>query len=226
MSYIVNGVTYETYSPENQRIIDKLVNREVYCCMTEEVEYMLSRVYENETLNPFDETDYEGLYVPVCENCGSTYGLTEKYVSELKDTELETGVYDFDVEYKQIDGYVCPVCKEIHKTADEARSCCGSTIVTADETVYRCEDCGCIFNEEEYRNLDTEIPEIYEWWAVSNWFGEKLKEYGQPVIEAWGKSYWGRTCTGQAISLDGVVCRIAADMHILKGMENDWSNYE
>lgn len=78
-------------------------------------------------------------------------------------------------------------------------------------------------NYKECLILDTKPEEIYEWWAVTNWFGEKLKEQGCVVIEAWGKSYWGRCTTGQSISLDGCIVNIAKSMQILDGMENEWS---
>ena len=46
MSYTINGKEYETWSVNNQRILDELVDREVYCCMTSEMEYMLSRIWQ------------------------------------------------------------------------------------------------------------------------------------------------------------------------------------
>ena len=64
MSYEVNGVKYDSWSAKNQRIIDTLVNREVYCCMTSEVEYMLSRIPYNDDNNPFEESDYDKMMVP------------------------------------------------------------------------------------------------------------------------------------------------------------------
>lgn len=134
MTYEVNGVTYSSDSGKNQRILDMLVNREVYCCMTQEIEYILSRIYDNYDNSPFDEND--------------------------------------------LDLLLC------------------------------CED------------------EIYEWWAVSTWLGEKLKEQGCVVIDSYCKSYWGRCTTGQSISLDCCMANIAKDMGILEGMEYDWSNNE
>lgn len=56
------------------------------------------------------------------------------------------------------------------------------------------------------------IREIYEWWAVDSWFGRKLAERGEHVVDGeHGGSMWGRTCTGQAIALDCVVRAIAAE---------------
>lgn len=55
---------------------------------------------------------------------------------------------------------------------------------------------------DEYRD------EVYEHWVVSDWLGRKLREQGEVVGEFCGLTVWGRCCTGQAISLDGVIERI------------------
>ena len=219
MSYTVGGKTYETWSAKNQRIIDRLVDREVLCCVTQEMEYMLSKVFEGDDKNPFTEDDLCNLYLPCCDECGNTYGLSEVRVRDLRNADLRRDVYGTDLSGDFVYGVACPVCGEVYRTGDEAKRCCGE-----DTVVYRCDNCGAVFSEDERNNLPTETPEIYEWWAVSNWFGEKLKEHGQPVIESWGKSYWGRTCTGQSISLDGCIINIAAEMGILEGMEFDWGD--
>lgn len=212
MSYKINGVEYETHSATNQKIIDHLVEREVYCCLTPEVEYMLERVYEGDKNNPLDINDLESLYVTRCSECGDL-DFEEMSSEELSDEEI------INLSEESAKGkYTCPVCGESHKSVDEARNCCAS------ESVYKCCSCGTIYNRYDYDNL-TEFPEIYEWWAVSKWFGEKLREQGCVVIEQYGKSLWGRETTGQAISLDGCIINIAKKMGILEGMENDWSKY-
>lgn len=54
--------------------------------------------------------------------------------------------------------------------------------------------------------------EIYEWWAVDRWFGERLSARGEHVVTGeHGGSVWGRTCTGQGIASDEVVRSIAAE---------------
>ena len=74
---------------------------------------------------------------------------------------------------------------------------------------------------EELEELETEPQEIYEYWLVSGYLVEKLKEQGECVIEC--ENIWCRCTTGQAILLDGVISRICSDMEILEGQENDWS---
>ena len=50
--------------------------------------------------------------------------------------------------------------------------------------------------------------EILEWWVVSEWLLEKLKEKGETVEQFYGLPIWGRVCSGQAIALDGVIQNI------------------
>lgn len=54
--------------------------------------------------------------------------------------------------------------------------------------------------------------EIYEWWFVTQWLYERLKKAGEPVMDSDYGYLWGRTCTGQAISLDRVIQDIYAEM--------------
>lgn len=210
MSYEINGVQYDYCSAKNQSIVDKLINREVFCCMTSEMEYMLSRVFEHDEDNPFDENDYiESLGSrPVCPNCEEDEGFEEISHSDLEDD-------DFLV--TKDNTYQCPVCGCEYDTLEEAKECCAY-----EDNLYRCSFCGNVISEYDYDRLDFKPAEVFEWWAVSTWFGEKLKEQGCVVIDAWGKSYWGRETTGQAISLDWCVIQIAANIGILEGMEHEW----
>ena len=50
--------------------------------------------------------------------------------------------------------------------------------------------------------------ETYEFWVVSEWFGRQLTEHNENVQEILGLTIWGRTCSGQSISMDGVICDI------------------
>lgn len=56
---------------------------------------------------------------------------------------------------------------------------------------------------------DNEFVEVYEHWSVDNWFGKYLEEHGEIVVfNFMGHCIWGRTTTGQSISIDSVVCDI------------------
>lgn len=50
-----------------------------------------------------------------------------------------------------------------------------------------------------------DCKEIYEWWVVSDWLEKRLEEQGEPILKTEYGSWWGRTCTGQAIYLDSVI---------------------
>lgn len=54
-----------------------------------------------------------------------------------------------------------------------------------------------------------EFQEIYEWWAITGWLAEQLVSAGEPILKNDYGYWWGRTCTGQAIILDGTFQKIA-----------------
>lgn len=56
---------------------------------------------------------------------------------------------------------------------------------------------------------EPETKEIFEWWSVTAWLGEKLNDMGEAVLKNDYGYWWGRTCTGQAIILDGTIQKIA-----------------
>lgn len=82
----------------------------------------------------------------------------------------------------------------------------------------KCPHCGAIFEEEP----EAEFREIFEYWIVSPWLGEKLRDKGEPVLERRDGWIWGRTCTGQAILMDGVISKICYEMGILEGQRYEW----
>jgi len=51
--------------------------------------------------------------------------------------------------------------------------------------------------------------EIYEWYLVSDWFINKLREINEPILDNDYGEYWGRCCTGQAIYLDYEIQELA-----------------
>lgn len=55
--------------------------------------------------------------------------------------------------------------------------------------------------------------EVFEHWAVSAWLADKLEAAGEKVDKDFeGLNVWARTTTGQGISSDGVLQRIAAEI--------------
>lgn len=64
---------------------------------------------------------------------------------------------------------------------------------------------------EEIDDLDPEQQEIYEWWKCNSMLISNLKDAGEPVIKF--ANIWGRTTTGQSISIDEVIRSIVKKLH-------------
>ena len=98
------------------------------------------------------------------------------------------------------------------------------------ETVIEFDGINYSYNEfEQLKNNNPEIDysdcyehetEIFEYWAVSNFLAEKLKEKGYIIIDDYFVSIWGREITGQAILLDLSISQICEDMKILDPLPN------
>ena len=64
---------------------------------------------------------------------------------------------------------------------------------------------------EELQNLD-ENSEIMEWWLVTPYMAELLKEKGEVILSDYDCYWWGRTTSGQALYMDGVIQEIAGQI--------------
>ena len=64
-------------------------------------------------------------------------------------------------------------------------------------------------------NLDPHVTEVYEHWLCESRFAEQLKEAGEIVFEFENMTIWGRTTTGQSISMDYVI------EHMVKELDED-----
>lgn len=69
----------------------------------------------------------------------------------------------------------------------------------------------CIDNIRNLVSKGDEYQEILEWWLITKWLAEKLEHIGEPILETDYGFYWGRTCSGQAIILDGTIQRITTE---------------
>ena len=54
-----------------------------------------------------------------------------------------------------------------------------------------------------------ELREPLEYWSVSNWLADKLRNEDEVVIDYCGLNIWCRTTSGQAIYMDYVINQIA-----------------
>jgi hypothetical protein len=58
-------------------------------------------------------------------------------------------------------------------------------------------------------DIEPHRVEAYEHWVISEWLADKLEERGEMILRDFlGLTIWGRTTSGQAISMDGVICDI------------------
>lgn len=65
---------------------------------------------------------------------------------------------------------------------------------------------------EELAQEEEEPQEIFEWWVVSDWLADKLEEAGEPILKSDYETWWGRTTTGQSISMDYVIQNIVKNI--------------
>lgn len=61
---------------------------------------------------------------------------------------------------------------------------------------------------------NAEAAEVYEWWRVDDWLAGQLKKIGEPVLDNDCGYWWGRTCTGQAMIMDGTLQNVAASFDV------------
>ena len=54
-----------------------------------------------------------------------------------------------------------------------------------------------------------ELDEVYEWWLVTPYMAELLKEKGEVIFEDYDCCWWGRTTYGQALYMDWVIQEIS-----------------
>ena len=66
-------------------------------------------------------------------------------------------------------------------------------------------------NESRWDRISNteEWDEVFEWWLVTPYLAELLKENGEVIFADYDCYWWGRTITGQALYIDGVIQEIA-----------------
>lgn len=60
--------------------------------------------------------------------------------------------------------------------------------------------------------FNLEDAEVMEWWLVTDWLSERLKEQGEVIIDDYGCCWWGRQSSGQAIYMDAVMTDIVRSL--------------
>ena len=57
-----------------------------------------------------------------------------------------------------------------------------------------------------------ENSEVLEWWLVTPYMADMLKNNGEVILAAYDCYWWGRQTSGQGLSMDWVIQKIAEDM--------------
>jgi hypothetical protein len=108
-------------------------------------------------------------------------------------------------------------------TFDEIENACPQIDPVGDD--WTAEDCFKFINEYENITIDehdnigawtdhaqdtaSENPqEVLEWWRVTRYLCERLRGIGEPVLDNDYGYWWGRTCSGQSIGLDGTLQKL------------------
>lgn len=188
----------------NQSIKGQFVSREVVTCQSLAVEYILKTTYdsnENYENAPFNYDDIENQYI---DNSEEIDELAIK-IEELENTkeELEDKIIELEREEQ---GENLKEITELVEKSDKIR-----------DEISTLED-----KKDELEAEQEDPQEVYEWWEVSSYLCNKLKEYGEVVIDH--MNLWGRCTTGQAILLDSIISQICYDMEILEGQEHSWAD--
>lgn len=177
-------------SSKNQNIKREFVRREVFSNVGLMVEYILNKGMEDREA-PFSLDDLINYYIDNSEKIEELHEQIEEIENEISEIEEQ-----FDNEKIDQEEYDARLEKlENLKSEIEGKI-------------------------EELEREQDEPQEPYEWWIVSSWLCNKLKEKGEVVLE--DENIWGRCCTGQAILLDSVISDICEEMGILEGQEHEW----
>lgn len=185
---------------KNQEIKRKFVGQHVYCNVNSLVEYCLSKGFEDRE-SPVNLDEIENYY--------SYPEWSTKLLGE--DLYFNGGSEDDKNTFTE----------EFQRLKDESTELNDSGEISDETYSHNLE---LIENAEyDFEQIEQEAKEIFEWWAVSDYLFDKLKERGCAVVDTGSCKVWGRTTTGQAILLDYVISAICADMEILEGQQNSWA---
>lgn len=127
-------------------------------------------------------------------------------VSRLAETVLVDEVLDIFQGAPSYGEWHCPFCQhDWEEEPPEPRK-------YGDPVFVECPECNEDVDDEYFS--PSEYREIYEHWIVTDWLAERLAEKGEAICkDFYGLTIWGRSCTGQAIALDGVISEIHQDLH-------------
>jgi hypothetical protein len=201
----------ESDSPENQRIRDRLVSRNVKMCCSTLIDTLakagpdlMEKLYIDfgDLASVMAQPDYEQAVMEWIEDDASIDDLVEaELIEKPKDDEDDCQIENAGDTLRKV------AARNARKlAADQLRD---------------------LYNDQDIaRTSNTDDIEALEHWVVDDWFATKLAEHGEMAstdIFPDGWAVWGRATSGQAISIDYVIQQIAASMQILEGQKYQWT---
>ena len=175
-----------------QLLAETYVERDVLCCDSALVEDLQSK-------------DMEGFFIEDMENL---YPDPSSWTVKECREYIEDHGGDFpSCNPWEMDGI------ELLETLDDdsVSSECG-TVDKLRQAVIGAMDDETIDGIDDWRNAVSdcaEPAEPYEWWRVSSWLCGQLRDIGEVVIDNGYGHWWGRTCTGQSMIMDGTLQAVA-----------------
>ncbi|MEK7950444.1 hypothetical protein [Luteolibacter soli] len=211
----------------NLRIVQKLVSREVYYCVSSLVSTVAKVAGDR---GGFGDTDYDEILdlcrgIPDHEEAARVEGWSR--ADDLLSAVMEEGHASklhalYDEVIGEPDNY--PALDVIGQELRD-RNTASFLKLTEHRGTWVAEESHADTWEDlcSDESIDPSESEVFEHWIVSSWAKRTLANHGERVGDIEGMTVWGRCTTGQSISLDRVWHEIAAEMQILQGQANDWS---
>lgn len=233
-------------SSKNQDIKRLYVNDHVYLCVSSLVSDMIRAAYDgvsgfSDWMDELESVASSINYEEACEQeniveiNGEWFAQKDGEQDDLEGTAKTLGFYELEdgtVVHTDEDGISYSDDLDVRDTwdtlaiaVDEGRdewaaielSESEGWLIINKDTQYDSAEEACY---QENIDVDSYREEAYEFWAVSDHLRYQLTEHGGRVEEIYGMNIWGRSTSGQAILLDGIISEICLGLKLLKEDED------
>lgn len=182
-----------------ETLAERYAERDILYCQSSLVDDLL-RLDGLDGLEGFDLEDIEGLYTDP----------SDWTLEECRQYLIEYAIDYPDPDPWNIDAQEC--VELLFGASEKAKAT--DPIDDLREAVISNMDDGTIDGLDEWRQAvtDNAAPrEVLEWWLVTSWLCWELSSIGEPIIDNDYGTWWGRTCSGQGVIMDGTLQKIAAN---------------
>ena len=189
------------FPPDEQKRIqshllaESWIERDVYCNQSSLVESLIS-----EERDGFTADDITGIYRDFSE---STVEECREYLRDIGEDEPDENPWTMNRE--QLAELLADAGIEVYDSESVETILAAVVANINDETIDGLKE----WREAANECASDNPQEVYQWFAVSGWLHGELEESGQPTIDNEFGYWWGRTCCGQSIIMDGTLQEIA-----------------